>query len=110
MFHFSNKSLDNCKICERPIDPAWGSGIGAVCQQCTPIRDSMDLVKTGHIRNIVVVPDSYDPVLYTFEVKIDNEWFLCGMPCRDWSCIVSGGTIPVGWFELNELFRAHHSL
>lgn len=105
-----------CRICGEKIDKFWSmGGIGAVCQTCTPIRNVLDLVKEGVVRNIKEIPsDNYlNGVSYNFEVLIDNKWYQAIHPCGNWSQVVGYLTehkifsVPIGWWELADLYKKH---
>ena len=116
-YQFTKRLTDHtCRICGNTFDRKWSSGgIGAVCQACAPIRDEIDLVEAGVVRNIreVVQPNSPNHITYTFEAKVDDVWYGCSHPCGNWSWVDgypyqhSIGSVPVGWWELNDLYKKH---
>lgn len=106
-----------CRICGKEFDKKWSSGgVGAVCPQCITIRDKLDLVKEGVVRNIVSVPSKNKEggISFTFEALIDSKWYKCSQPCGDWA-VVDGWpkkhnifSVPVGWWELRDLKLKHY--
>lgn len=119
-YQFTN-SLPNhtCRICGNPFDQRWSSGgVGAVCKTCAPTRDKIDLVEAGIVRNIreVVQPTGPNHITYTFEAKVDDVWYSCNYPCGNWSWVDGYpdkhdiGSVPVGWWELNALYKKHNKV
>lgn len=114
-YRFTQK-LDRriCRICENSFDKSWSDGgIGAVCKICYNAREEMDLLTLGILRNIKRIKNpnrSNDIHTYEFEAKIDDVWYPCDQPNGDWSYIKSGNpdlfSVPVGWWELDELYRS----
>ena len=116
-YKFTNKLPNQvCRICGGSFDKKWSyGGIGAVCQICSPIKDKLDLVKEGIIRNIKEVKsdNTSNGLSYEFEALIDDKWYKCSHPCGNWTQ-VDGWlkehdifSVPVGWWELAELYRRH---
>jgi hypothetical protein len=111
------KKIDRmiCRNCGKKIDEKWSiGGVGATCMECSDFVDNLDLVEIGLVRNVVKIPSQHTGAGYTFafEVKIDDKWYKCCDPCGNWSYVDLGHndyflTVPVGWFELNELFIKH---
>lgn len=109
-YKFTNKiANDICKMCGEKIPRQWSEGgIGAVCKKCAPQRDKLDLVKLGIIRNIE--PNSKS---FSFEALIDGIWYKCGPACGNWSYIHQNKeglfSVPVGYWELKELYEKHET-
>ena len=106
-----------CRICGKEVERTWSAGgVGAVCSKCDHIRDRIDLVREGLIRNIVSVPSKNKEggISFTFEALIDETWYKCSHPCGDWSTVDGWpkkhniSSVPVGWWELRDLKLKHY--
>jgi DNA-directed RNA polymerase subunit M/transcription elongation factor TFIIS len=105
-----------CRICGDTFDEKWSSGgVGAVCEKCSPIKDKIDLVALGIVRNIKAVKSNCtsNGISFTFESSIDGKWYSCSSPCGNWAYVNGWGkehnvfSVPVGWWELNDLLNKH---
>jgi Zn ribbon nucleic-acid-binding protein len=105
-----------CRICGETFDKKWSSGgIGAVCQTCSPVKDKLDLVKEDLVRNIKEVKSEHtsNGLSYEFEACIDGTWYKCSHPCGNWAMVKGWPekhdifSVPVGWWELSELYQKH---
>jgi hypothetical protein len=102
-YHFT-RTLANqiCRICGKRFDKTWSSGgLGAVCRDCSRVREEINLVNAGLIRGITRIPTDTG-YSFTFEANIDGVWVSCSQPCGNWSW-AGNEIIPVGWWELNRL-------
>ena len=117
-YKFTNKMHPQvCRICGYVFDRRWSAGgIGAVCEKCAPIKDKIDLVEAGIIRNIVPTHSEHhsNNTSFTFEAKIDDKWYSCSGPCGNWSFVYGYPekhdifSVPVGWWELNDLYNKYN--
>ena len=103
-------------MCGNIIDKKYSEGgTGSVCQTCAPIKDALDLVKEGLVRNIKEVKSEHtsNGLSYEFEAYIDGTWHKCCHPCGNWAMVEGWPekhdifSVPVGWWELDELYRRH---
>jgi hypothetical protein len=102
-----------CRRCGATFTKDWSSGgVGAVCENCFDARSEMDLVERGLIRNIKKYRNVLGDITFDFQANIDGRWYNCINPCGNWAMVEAWETcgifsVPVGWWELKELWEKH---
>ena len=101
-----------CRICGSSFETTWSyGGVGAICLECKTIRESLDLVNMGIVKDIDIV-NLKGVHTFIFKAKVDGKWYDCHTPCGDWSYIRSAPldvfSVPVGYWELKNLYKRHY--